>query len=66
MAVEPVTVAAGVANITAALPVVQDALVYGANWMVQNTVGVLVIAASLVSFGVGKIVGMFRSRRGRR
>lgn len=66
MAVDPLSIAAGVANITAALPVIQDALTYGANWMVSNTVGVIVISKTLVAFGIGMIVGMFRSRRGRR
>lgn len=66
MAVEPIGIAVGIANITAALPLVQDALVYGANFMVSNTVGVLLIAMTLVGYGLGKIIGMFRSRRGRR
>ena len=66
MTVEPIAIASGVANVSAGLPIVQDALTYGANFMVTNTVGVLIISMSLVSYGLGKIIGMFRSRRGRR
>ena len=66
MTVSPVNIADGIANITAGMPVVTDALTYGANFMVTNTVGVVIIGMALISYGVGKIVGMFRSRRGRR
>ena len=64
--VEPISIAGGIANITSALPLVQDSLIYGANFMVSNTVGVVIIGMAVVGYGLGKIVGMFRSRRGRR
>lgn len=66
MAVEPVAISAGIANVTLALPLAKDALITGANFMVENTVGVILIGMSLISYGVGKVIGMFRSRRGRR
>lgn len=66
MAVEHISIAAGIANITAALPAVQDSATYAANWMVSSTVGSLMIACFLFGFGFGKIVSLFRGRRGRR
>lgn len=66
MAVDPISISSGVANITSALPIVQDALTYGGNWVVSNTVGAVMVAMTLVGFGVGLIVKMIRGRRGRR
>lgn len=64
--VEPVTIASGIANITAALPLVQDALVYGANWLVSNTVGAVMLGMVVVSFGVALAVRIVKGRRGRK
>lgn len=64
--VEPVTIAAGIANISAALPLVQDALIYGANWLVTNTIGAVMLGMVTVSFGVALAVRIVKGRRGRR
>lgn len=64
--VEPLSIAGGIANITAALPVVQDAFVYAGNWMVSNTIGALMLAMGLVAFGIAVIMKIVRGKRGRR
>lgn len=64
--VEPISVASGIVNITAALPLVQDGLVYGANWLVSNTIGAVMLSMVVVSFGVALAVRVVKGRRGRR
>jgi len=64
--VEPVSISAGIANITAALPLVQDALIYGANWLVTNTIGAVMLGMVVVSFGVALAVRIVKGRRGRK
>lgn len=66
MAVEPMTIAAGIANVTAALPVLQDAMTYSGNWLVSNTIGAILVAMVITGFGMGLIVKLIRGRRGRR
>lgn len=64
--VDPIAISAGIANITSALPLIQDALVYGANWLVTNTIGAVMLAMVVVSFGIGIAVRIVRGRRGRK
>jgi len=64
--VEPISIASGIANITSALPLVQDAMTYGGNWLVSNTIGAVMLAMVVTAFGVGIVVKIVRGRRGKR
>ena len=64
--VDPISIASGIANITAALPVVQDSMTYAGNWMVTNTIGAVMLAMVVLGFGVGVVVKLVKGRRGRR
>ena len=66
MAVEPLSIAAGIANITAVLPLIQDALTYGANWLVSNTIGAVVLGMVVVGFGIAMAMRIVKGRRGRK
>ena len=66
MPVPPVTVAAAAGNITEMLPVVQDAFIYGANFVVSHPIGLLAVTMTLLGFGVNMAMKIVRGRRGRR
>lgn len=65
MTVDPISISAGIANLTSALPFIQDALTYGANWIVQNTIGAVAICMIVVGFGVKMAIGLIRGRKRR-
>jgi len=64
--VEPIAIAGAVANTTAVLPVIQDAITYFANWMATNYIGQLAIGMTITAFGAGLVIGLIKRRRGRR
>jgi len=66
MAVAPIAIADGIANVTLALPILQDSLTYAGNWLVSNTIGAIMIAMVLVAFGFAIIVRLVKGRRGRK
>lgn len=66
MAVEPVAIAGGMANITAGAEVAKDMAVTGGNFLVTNTVGAFMLGMVGLAFGVALVVKLVRGRRGRR
>lgn len=63
MTVAFATVADTVANITAMLPIVQDAFTYAGNWFVGHPIGVLILTMTLFAFGIGMIKSLVRGGR---
>ena len=63
---DPLAIAGGVANVTAVLPILQDSLIYAANFLVTNTVGALALGMVTIAFGFGLISRLVKGRRGRR
>lgn len=58
--------AGAVANLTIVQPIVQDSFVFGANFLVQHPIGLLMVAMMLLSFGLGLGIRLVRGRRGRK